>query len=250
MNDENEKIINTTDRGGGEMTDNSRQDLKEIVKAYYGKPTLTPEEAEEVEQLLSKIEASGFKERCCEIAKKQEKKYWHIGKLTLSRVACIIVGICFITLLCGFTVVSAYIKSLRMENKGNHEEIGYTFNHDVDIKSPETIETYYDPVWVPEGYHLEWAHRNEWSYNIKYVSDDESSDYKISYQQCLPKLNVHLSTENGEHEKVEFGQYSGEYIDTDTSNFLIVTDGIYVYVLISEDLVKEDFIKMLHQKNE
>ena len=43
MNDENEKIITTTDRGG-EMTDNSRQDLKEIVKAYYGKPTLTPEE--------------------------------------------------------------------------------------------------------------------------------------------------------------------------------------------------------------
>ena len=247
MNDENEKIINTTDRGGGEMTDNSRQDLKEIVKAYYGKPTLTPEETIEVEQLLSKIEASGFKEKCCEIAKKQEKKYWHIGKLVLNKVACIIVGICFITLLCGFTVVSAYIKSLRMENKVNHEEIGYTFNHDADIKSPETIETYYDPVWVPEGYHLEWAIKHDKDYDVLYVSDDEGSDYTISYEQILPEMNPHLSTEKGKHESVSFGNYSGEYVDTGDNLFLVVTDGIYVYIIISnKDIHKDDLIRMLH----
>ena len=147
MNDENEKITNTTDRGG-EMTDNSRQDLKEIVKAYYGKPTLTPEETKEIEQLLTKIEVSGFKERCCEIAKKQEKKYWHIGKLVLNKMACIIGIICCFTLLCGFTVYSVYTKNLRMENKGDHEEIRYTFDKNADVKSPKVIETYFDPVWV------------------------------------------------------------------------------------------------------
>jgi len=247
MNDENEKIINTTDGEGGEMTDNSRQDLKEIVKVYYGKPTLTPEEAEEVEQLLSKIEASGFKERCCEIAKKQEKKYWHIGKLTLSRVACIIGIICCFTLLSGFTVYSVYIKNLRMENKGDHEEIRYTFDKNADVKSPKTIETYYDPVWVPEGYHIEWAIKHEKRYSVQYVSDDEDSDYSISYEQLLPGLNPHLSTENGSHEEVTFGKYYGEYVDTDNGNFLIVTDGVYVYILISdEDINKDDLIRMIY----
>lgn len=247
MNDENEKIINTTDRGGGEMTDNSRQDLKEIVKAYYGKPTLTPEEAEEVEQLLSKIEASGFKERCCEIAKKQEKKYWHIGKLTLSRVACIIGGICFITLLCGFTVYSVYIKNLRMENKGDHEEIRYTFDKNADVKSPKTIETYYDPVWVPEGYHRESINKQKLTYSITYTSDSDENDYDIYYIQSLPVVKHHLSTENGKHEEVTFGRYYGEYVDTDDSSFLIVTDGIYVYILISDEGInKDDLIRMLH----
>lgn len=247
MNDENEKIINTTDKGGGEMTDNSRQDLKEIVKAYYGKPTLTPEEAEEVEQLLSKIEASGFKEKCCEIAKKQEKKYWHIGKLTLSRVACLIGSICCITLLCGFTVFSVYIKDLRMVNKGDHEEIGYTLDQNADVKSPKRIEVYYDPIWVPEGYHIEWAIKHDKDYDILYVSDDENSDYTISYEQILLGMNPHLSTENGKHEEVSFGRYYGEYVDTDNGNFLIVSDGVYVYILISaEDINKEDLIRMLH----
>lgn len=229
------------------MTDNSRQDLKEIVKAYYGKPTLTPEEAEEVEQLLSKIEASGFKEKCCEIAKKQEKKYWHIGKLTLSRVACLIGSICCITLLCGFTVFSVYIKDLRMVNKGDHEEIGYTLDQNADVKSPKRIEVYYDPIWVPEGYHIEWAIKHDKDYDILYVSDDENSDYTISYEQILLGMNPHLSTENGKHEEVSFGRYYGEYVDTDNGNFLIVSDGVYVYILISaEDINKEDLIRMLH----
>ena len=249
MNDENEKIINTTDRGGGEMTDNSRQDLKEIVKTYYGKPTLTPKETIEVEQLLSKIEASGFKEKCCEIAKKQEKKYWHIGKLTLSRVACIIVGICFITLLCGFTVVSAYIKSLRMENKGNHEEIRYTFDHNADIKSPETIETYFDPVWVPEGYHLESSTKDLLEYRNRYIADDTDVNYRIIYIQGLPYRNYNLSTENGKREVVSFGKYYGEFIVTDRGNYLVVTDGIYIFIIISdEELEKENLIEMLNKE--
>ena len=229
------------------MTDNSRRDLKEIVKTYYGKPTLTPKETIEVEQLLSKIEASGFKEKCCEIAKKQEKKYWHIGKLTLSRVACIIVGICFITLLCGFTVYSAYIKNLQMVNKGDHEEIRYTFDKNADIKSPKTIETYYDPVWVPEGYHRESINKQEQEYSIIYTSDLDENDYDIYYIQSLPGLKHHLSTENGKHEDVTFGRYYGEYVETDDSSFLIVTDGIYVYILISDEGInKDDLIRMLH----
>ena len=247
MKEETEKKIVTTDRGGGEMTDNSRPDLKEVLKVYYGEPDLTPEESKEVEQMISEVKASGFLEKCHEICKKKEKKYWYIGKMAVNKAACLIGAVCCIFLLCGFTVYSVYIKNLHMENKGDHEEIGYTLDKNADVKSPKRIEVYYDPVWVPEGYHLEWAIKHDKDYDVLYVSDDEDSDYTISYEQILPGNNPHLSTENGKHEEVSFGEYSGEYVDTDKSNYLIVTDGVYVYILISdEDVNKEDLIRMLH----
>ena len=63
--------------GGGEMTDNSRPDLKEVLKVYYGEPDLTPEESKEVEQMISEVKASGFLEKCHEICKKKEKNWKH-----------------------------------------------------------------------------------------------------------------------------------------------------------------------------
>lgn len=240
------KIINATDRGG-EMTDNSRLDLKEVLKVYYGEPDLTPEESKEVEQMISEVKASGFLEKCHEICKKKEKKYWYIGKMAVNKAACLIGAVCCIFLLCGFTVYSVYIKNLHMENKGDHEEIGYTLDKNADVKSPKRIEVYYDPAWIPEGYHLESVNKQEKEYTIIFSSDSEEDDFNIYYIQILPGLKHHLSTENGKHEEVTFGRYYGEYVDTDDSSFLIVTDGIYVYILISDEGInKEDLIRMLH----
>ena len=247
MKEETEKKIVTTDRGGSEMTDNSRPDIKEVLKVYYGEPDLTPEESKEVEQMISEVKASGFLEKCHEICKKKEKKYWYIGKMAVNKAACLIGAVCCIFLLCGFTVYAVYIKSLHMENKGDHEEIGYILDKNANVKSPKRIEVYYDPVWVPEGYHLKWAIKHDKDYDVLYYSDDEDSDYKICYEQILPGINPHLSTENGKHVEVSFGRYSGEYVDTKDSNYLIVTDGIYVYIIISnKDIDKEDLIRMLH----
>ena len=247
MKEETEEKIVTTDRGGGEMTDNSRPDLKEVLKVYYGEPDLTPEESKEVEQMISEVKASGFLEKCHEICKKKEKKYWYIGKMAVNKAACLIGAVCCILLLCGFTVYSVYIKNLHMENKGDHEEIGYTLDKNADVKSPKRIEVYYDPAWIPEGYHLESVNKQEKEYTIIFSSDSEEDDFNIYYIQSLPGLKHHLSTENGNHEAVSFGRYYGKYVDTDDSNFLIVTDGIYVYILISdENINKEDLIRMLY----
>ena len=246
MKEETEKKIVTTDRGG-EMTDNSRPDLKEVLKVYYGEPDLTPEESKEVEQMISEVKASGFLEKCHEICKKKEKKYWYIGKMAVNKAACLIGAVCCIFLLCGFTVYSVYIKNLHLENKGDHEEIGYTLDKNADVKSPKRIEVYYDPAWIPEGYHLESVNKQEKEYTIIFSFDSEE-DFNIYYIQCLPEQNHHLSTENGMREDVSYGKYTGEYISTDSGNYLIVTDGLYVYILMTdEDISKADLLHMLNK---
>ena len=63
--------------------------------------------------------------------------------------------------------------------------------------------------------------------------------------QKLPKGANHYSTENGCHEKVSFGNYTGEYVETDSAFYLVVTDGTYLYSLVSDSENKETLINML-----
>ena len=232
-------------RGGG-MRNETSESVKTAIKRYYndGKDVVSDEE---VEEMIKSVESTGFLDKCREVMKQQEKKRIHIGRLSINKVSCLVCSMCSVILLCGFVAISYYIKGIKLDNKGNHEVIKYDLDPNSNIGKLNKIETYYDPAWVPEGYHIEWAIKHDKDYDILYVSDDADSDHTISYEQILPGINPQLSTENGKHEEVSFGRYYGEYVDTDNGNFLIVSDGVYVYILISaEDINKEDLIRMLH----
>jgi hypothetical protein len=230
---------------GGEMKTDQGETLKEIVKQYYGAGTSADQKT--IDECIKNVEARGFLEECRKAVAEQEKKRIHIGRLSINKVACLVCSMCSVILLCGFVAISYYIKGIKLDNKGNHEVIKYDLDPNSNIGKLNKIETYYDPAWVPEGYHIEWAIKHDKDYDILYVSDDADSDHTISYEQILPGINPQLSTENGKHEEVSFGRYYGEYVDTDNGNFLIVSDGVYVYILISaEDINKEDLIRMLH----
>ena len=58
---------------------------------------------------------------------------------------------------------------------------------------------------------------------------------------------MNFSTENGIHSYVAFGQYSGEIIEKDDKVFLVVTDGIYLYALISDKQTKNQLLHMLYE---
>ncbi len=105
------------------------------------------------------------------------------------------------------------------------------------------VETYYKPVWVPDGYHLDSEEKYADKYRLVYISD--IGEYQIIYNQTLPYVTSYYSTEDGLSEKVALGQYSGEYIETDSSNYLILTDGTYIYSLITDVVNKQELIKMI-----
>ena len=222
--------------------------LKEAVKLYYGEVSLSEEEEKEVDDMLREIEESGFLEKCKEIAREKERererKIIHIGRLKISRVAGLIFLVCFISVfgITAYAAVMSHIRGIEVNEMGDHSEVAVDYNPENE-EERSAIATYYKPVWVPDGYHLDSEEKYAGKYRLLYISD--AGEDQIVYYQTLPSVKVYYSTEDGLSEKVAFGQYSGEYIETDSMNYLIVTDGAYIYSLIADTLNKQELIKMI-----
>ena len=124
---------------------------------------------------------------------------------------------------------------------GDHSEVAVEYNPENE-EELSAIETYYKPVLVPDGYHLDSEEKYADKYRLLYISDTGGD--RIVYYQTLPSVKAHYNSEGGLSENFAFGRYSGEYIETDSSNYLIVTDGTYIYSLIADTASKKELIKM------
>ena len=233
------------------MKDDKGITLKEAIKLYYGEIDLTDTEKEEIDERLRKIEESGFLERCKEVARQSEKKRIHIGRLCISKVACMIFVICLSVALTGGIVYAAvlnHIRSIKVKDMGDHGELDIEYNdvsatgEDQEKNSALEVFNYYELAWIPDGYSTKSEYKQDMGYSVCLT---DTYEHTILYRQSLPELNVHYSTENGKSEKVFFGKYKGEYIITEKCNYLIVTDGTYIYSIISSNIEKEEMIKMI-----
>lgn len=237
----NTEIMNNYE-GGDVVKEEEAWTLKDAVRLYYGETKLSEEESKQVDEILISMDKSGLKEKCQKIALEKEKKIWHIGKLCLNRAACIIFVACIFLTSTGFAAYMGYIRKIDVVDKGNHSEVDYTYYEGTDVVKLSSIEDYYKPTWVPEGYEIVSDFKQKLFYNVSYVS--ESCKSKIDYDQSLPLVNTHFSTEGGIKEIISFGKFNGEYIEKETGNYLIVTDGVYLYALIG-NLDKASLIKMM-----
>ena len=249
----NNADIKSNDRklsgGGYNLNDNveeSEERFTNLDRIMYGIPELSEDEEKEIDDMIKEVESTGFVEKCREIARQREKKVIRIGYLCINKAACMIFVICFSTVLIGgiaYAAVQKNIQSIQIKDMGDHSEVDLEYNDTTGLNLSK-IEDYYKPAWIPDGYNIESEYMCDVYYNISYV-DSFSSDM-IYYSQYLPCAKYHYSTENGKSEKVKFGVYSGEYISTEHETYLIVTDGTYLYSIISgEKLNKETMIKML-----
>lgn len=235
----------------GVMKNDEGITLKEAVKLYYGEVSLSEEEEKEVDEMLREIEESGFLEKCKEVArqkqKERDKKFVHIGHWCISKVACLIIVVIMVVALGGtaYAAVRSHIRSIQVEDKENHSEIDVDYN-DIDSVS-SIIEDYYTPAWVPEGYYIKSEDKYEQMYTLVYINNQGD---RLYYDQYLPILKAHYSTENYEKEEIQFDEYSGWYAETDPEKYLIVTDGTYLYSLIdiAGNVDKQDLIKMLKRE--
>ena len=232
----------------GVMKNDEGITLKEAVKLYYGEVSLSEEEEKEVDEMLREIEESGFLEKCKEVArqkqKERDKKFVHIGHWCISKVACLIIAVIIVGVLGGtaYAAVRSHIREIEVEEMGDHSEVKVGYNYENEDGS-SVIETFYKPVWIPDGYQIQSEIENNIKYTITYVND-ESGDILI-YDQYTPSLRMHYGAENSIHENVSFGKYWGEYIVDESDRYLVVTDGTYLYDVISENITKETMIKML-----
>ena len=224
---------------------------KEGLGESFDEPNLSEEKNVLIDKLLREVESTGFREKCLQIVaekeKQKEKKPIHIGRARLSRVACLIIAIIIITSLGGvaYAAVLNHINSIEVKEMGNHGEASITYNNYLGSLDISKIERFNKPVWIPDGYYVVSEMKSESIYSIIYQSDID--ELQISYHQYIPQRNINYSTENGKHEKVAFDRFSGEYIETEGSNYLIVTDGTYLYSIIADDIDKLSMIQMLSE---
>lgn len=228
---------------GGEMKTEQGETLKEIVKQYYGAGTQADQKT--IDECIKNVEAKGFLDECRKVVAEQERKRIHIGKLHINKVACVAVVLSMIMFVTGFTMVIKHIKSIRLTNEEDHSEVLFEYNDNPNEQVPNKIKEYYTPAWIPDGYRIVYEDKGEYIYTITYEKIEGGN--QISYIQKLPKGANYYSTENGGREKVSFGKYTGEYAETDSAFYLVVTDGTYLYSLISDIENKDTLINMLDQ---
>lgn len=225
--------------------------LEEALKLYYDEPEIPEEEKETIDRLIREVEATGFKEKCIQLAREKElerKRKIRIGRWYIPKIACVIICVCMISAMgvYGYASFSKHIKGIEVTDLEDHSEVELEYNQESNTNATycdEVIEDCFKPKWVPEGYYLKSEFKTDTMYNL--IFENESNGLKIHFTQYLPKVKVHYSTEGGTHEKVSFGEYEGEYIETEDEHFLIVTDGTYLYDIIG-NIDEKDLIKMLN----
>ena len=214
--------------GGGYNMDNKQEDLDE----GFDESNLSEEKKVLIDKLIREVESTGFKEKCLQIVAEKEKKTIHIGRVHLNRVACLIITVIIISSLGGvaYAAVLNHIKSIEVKDLDTHSEIEVIYNNDVDTVIMSHISDYKRPAWVPEDYYVDLEFKTDGSYSMIYKSKRDND--RLYYCQYLSSINAHYSTEKGTKEKIMFGEYTGEFIETEDGNYLIVTDGTYLYSLI------------------
>ncbi|MCR5206142.1 MAG: DUF4367 domain-containing protein [Lachnospiraceae bacterium] len=231
--------------------EDSGESFNQVIRQFYDEPDLSEEEELLVEEMLQNAEKKRIKENCLQIIGEKEtekkNKTIRIGRLHLSRVACFIIVIIIISAIGGYAyaAVIRHIKSIEVKNYKTHGEVEVEYNDNGETVTLDEIEDYYQPVWVPDGYHLDSEFKTDLSYRIVYRLNVRN---RIIYKQTLSEVNVHYSTEDGIHESVSFGYFTGEFITTKDVNYLIVTDGTYLYSL-DGCINKDTMIKMLYDYN-
>ncbi len=224
----------------------NKNPLKEVIKLYYGEPTLSDSEIEKVDEILKSVERKGLKGDCLKIIQEREEKIWKFGRFCINKAACIVIILCLALVSVGFIAFTGYIKNIQIKDKENYSSVEINYKDDPNAAKPEKIGFYQEPIWIPEGYCVDSVYKKELEYTIIYQSNDGC---QIVYHQFLPVVNYYFSGENGKSEPVSFGKYSGEFIETDDGNYLVVTDGIYFYSLIADDIDRDSLVKMLIRTN-
>ena len=249
-----EKQLEECENWGGGMKKDRQFTLREVINQYYNDEDIYEQYADEADTILNSVDKTSIKEKCKEVARQSEKKRIRIGRLCISKVACMFFVICLSIVLTGGIVYAAvlnHIRSIKVEDTGDYGKLDIEYNDiaatgEAQENNPALeILDYYEPAWVPEGYYKETEYRHVMSYDINYRSKD--SDVGIYYSQDTSTVKAYYSTENGRSEQVSFGEYFGEYIETGDENYLIVTDGAYIYSLIaqSKNIGKQELIKMI-----
>ena len=161
--------------------------LEEALKLYYDEPEIPEEEKETIDRLIREVEATGFKEKCIQLAREKElerKRKIRIGRWYIPKIACVIICVCMISAMgvYGYASFSKHIKGIEVTDLEDHSEVELEYNQESNSTyRPDIIEEYYKPEWLPEGYCLKSEFTTDTIYSL--IFENESNGLKIHFIQ-------------------------------------------------------------------
>lgn len=111
------------------------------------------------------------------------------------------------------------------------------------LENNKTIETYYAPTYIPEGYSLVSDEKLEMYRAMKYVMKDSCLYFK---QNTLRSISTYIDTEKANTVKVQVGTNTAFYMLKDKLSILYWNDNNYSYTILSENgLVMQEIVRIV-----
>ena len=197
---------------------------------------------EEAERSERHVFSPGFLAKMDKLVRMQKKSYYFFINTAAKRVALVVLLILITMFSTVFStkalrdpainfIVHVYEKMSTIiwgENGGNEN-------------LPSTIQEYYLPGFLPEGYELKVTEDFKVMYKMKYFNQD---GVKIEFQQfAIKAAHMSIDTEGTTYENIKINGNSGIYFSNKGYQNFIWNDGRYGYSLSSK-ITKEELRKV------
>ena len=221
---------------------NSKKNIEILTKAFEA---IAEEEAktfptyDECKHITFSAE---FERKMQRLINMEKKPYYYLINTVGKRVACIVIAalIALTSITFGVKAIREAVIDFFVETFEKFSIVGFK---DEDIpENNKTIETYYAPTYIPEGYELVLDEKLEANRLLKYVYND---NYFTIKQKIIRKSDIYVDTESSHFEEVMILGQKAFCIIKDDNILLYWNDSNYSYSIQSHGvLVKNEIIQI------
>lgn len=125
----------------------------------------------------------------------------------------------------------------------DNEQGGVTLNFDTGHELVEEWEGYWYPSWLPEGYQLYAAERNDAMDCLLFMSEDMENVLRIvSYP---PESTISFDTDTLKHEQMKINLYDGYYFYDEFSCYIVIGTDTNTVITEHEGAIDKEVMKKI-----
>lgn len=221
---------------------NSKQNIEILTKAFEA---IAAEEAktfptyDECKHITFSAE---FERKMQRLINMEKKPYYYLINTVGKRVACIVIAslIALTSITFGVKAIREAVIDFFVETFEKFSIVGFK---DEDIpENNKTIETYYAPTYIPEGYEIKMDEKSSLYRSINY----ESNKGYIYFTQQLNDIDdSYIDTEQSQNDNIVINGYKGIIILKNVSCTIYWNDNKYNFLITMENSwSKEEAIRI------
>lgn len=182
-----------------------------------------------------------FKQKISQLIQKQRKPYFYLINTVGKRIACMIIALFVVMTTTVMSVEALRVPVIRFIIETFEKFTSIDFGSDSETIVPETIETKYEPEYIPAGYNF--VNENSSDMLVKIIYQNEAEDQIIFKQTTLSNVSMNIDTEGTVTENIVINNYTAIYYSNKGINSIIWSDENYSYNVHGK-IDKKELLKM------